>query len=181
MTVKELSQELNISEQALRQWCKKNNVRKERTQGKKATYILDCDTVNKAKSYYYGESNESSETKEHNQSNESKESSSGDASSQIIATLTKQLEVKDSQIKELSAQVTELIKANNNLTTALQAAQALHGMDKTQPVPIEIIEEPKPTPRPAAAPKHSSAKPHQRTKERKGKLFKTIRSIFDKS
>lgn len=34
MTIKELSQDLRISEQALRQWCKKNNVRNERTQAK---------------------------------------------------------------------------------------------------------------------------------------------------
>lgn len=35
----------------------------------------------------------------------------------------------------------ELIKSNNNLTTALQAAQALHGMDKQQAV-IEVQERP---------------------------------------
>jgi transcriptional antiterminator len=52
----------------------------------------------------------------------------------IIETLTKQLEVKDNQINTL----TETIK---ELTIALKAAQALHGMDKQQAV-IEVQERP---------------------------------------
>ena len=32
MTIKELSRELQVSEQALRSWCKRNGVRKERKQ-----------------------------------------------------------------------------------------------------------------------------------------------------
>ena len=75
MTIQELSQELNISAQALRQWCKKNNVRKERTKGTKATYVLDCDTVTQARAYYLSESKESNERKEEKQRKESKESS----------------------------------------------------------------------------------------------------------
>ena len=51
VTIKQLSQELGVSEQALRQWCKKNNVRKERTQGTKPSYIIDFDTEKQIKEY----------------------------------------------------------------------------------------------------------------------------------
>lgn len=79
MTIQELSQELNISAQALRQWCKKNNVRKERTKGTKATYVLDFDTVTQARAYYLNESKESNERKETNQGKESNESKESDS------------------------------------------------------------------------------------------------------
>lgn len=61
MTIKDLSNELGVSEQALRQWCKKNNVRKEstnETKGKQAAYFLDEKTVEQIKSYYSGKGKE---------------------------------------------------------------------------------------------------------------------------
>lgn len=129
MTIQELSQELNISAQALRQWCKKNNVRKERTQGKKATYILDCDTVTKAKAYYLSESKESNETKEEKQRKESKESSKNDIEiiqSDYIATLKAQLAEKDKQIESLLEQMKAKEEQLAQLNDKLTAAQALH-------------------------------------------------------
>lgn len=57
--------------------------------------------------------------------------------SKLIDSLTEQLQVKDKQIQQLTEQVGNLIQQIDKLTTALQAAQALHGMDKQQAV-IEV-------------------------------------------
>ena len=61
--------------------------------------------------------------------------------SKLIDSLTEQLQVKDKQIQQLTEQVGNLIQQIDKLTTALQAAQALHGMDKQQAV-IEVKERP---------------------------------------
>lgn len=66
--------------------------------------------------------------------------------SNMIDTLTQQLTVKDSQIAALQSQVDKLTETIKDLTIALKAAQALHGMEKKAKV-IEITE-PEP---PAAA------------------------------
>lgn len=107
MTIKELSQELGVSEQALRSWCKKNNVRKERTKGTKATYVLDSDAILKAKSYYLNESKESKETKEGNQSKQSNESTQQTNNTKLIDSLTEQLQIKDKQISELQRMIAD--------------------------------------------------------------------------
>ena len=161
MTIQELSQELNISAQALRQWCKKNNVRKERTKGTKATYVLDFDTVTQARAYYLSESKESNERKETNQrkeSNESKESDSETAQKRFkndsrndietiqseyieslkaqVQLLTEQLKVKDKQIADLSEQV-------KDFSLKLDKQQALHaGTIQTQLIDKQAPAEP---------------------------------------
>lgn len=61
--------------------------------------------------------------------------------SKLIDSLTEQLQVKDEQIQRLTEQVGNLIQQIDKLTTALQAAQALHGMDKQQAV-IAVNERP---------------------------------------
>ena len=61
--------------------------------------------------------------------------------SKLIDSLTEQLQVKDKQIQQLTEQVSTLLQQIDKLTTALQAAQALHGMDKQQAV-IEVRERP---------------------------------------
>ena len=126
MTIQELSQELNISAQALRQWCKKNNVRKERTQGKKATYILDCDTVTKAKAYYLSESKESNETKEEKQRKESNESKLFDILQKELDTLREQFAEKDKTIESLLKKLDEQIAIATKFEERLQAEQILH-------------------------------------------------------
>ena len=155
MTIQELSQELNISAQALRQWCKKNNVRKERTKGTKATYVLDCDTVEQARTYYLSERKETNQGKE---SNESKESDSetvqkrfkNDSRNDIetiqseyieslkaqVQLLTEQLKVKDKQIADLSEQV-------KDFSLKLDKQQALHaGTIQTQLIDKQAPAEP---------------------------------------
>lgn len=49
-----------------------------------------------------------------------------------IETLTKQLTVKDNQLSAAQAQINNLIDTIHELTIALKAAQALHGIDKQQ-------------------------------------------------
>lgn len=184
MTIQELSQELNISAQALRQWCKKNNVRKERTKGTKATYVLDCDTVEQARTYYLSESKESNERKETNQgkeSNESKESDSetvqkrfkNDSRNDIetiqseyieslkaqVQLLMEQLKVKDKQIADLSEQV-------KDFSLKLDKQQALHaGTIQTQLIDKQAPAEPTTaatTKRPAQRPQSERQQPRRK-------------------
>lgn len=187
-TIKELSAEIGVSEQALRQWCKKNNVRKERTQGTKASYIIDFDTEKSMKDYYLNESKErkaeSSERKvESNESeseylsllaeNEKLKAHITERNNQI-ESLRRQLSDTEKKLGEYKHKVSALTEFNNlhhktidriekennklnerldkaeteresflnnisELTIALKAAQALHGMDKQQAV-IELKE-----------------------------------------
>ena len=150
-TIKELSAEIGVSEQALRQWCRSHGVRKERTQGAKPSYIIDFDTEKSIKEYYSSESKErkaeSNETKE-----KEKKGNSFDADL-LLETFTKQLEVKDKQIEALTEQNNSLLKQLENITAALQAAQALHGMEKKQKV-IETEQ---------AAPEGDQSEPPQKT------------------
>jgi len=180
MTIQELSQELNISAQALRQWCKKNNVRKERTKGTKATYVLDFDTLTQARAYYLSESKESNERKETNQrkeSNESKESDSETAQKHFksdietiqseyieslkaqVQLLTEQLKVKDKQIADLSEQV-------KDFSLKLDKQQALHaGTIQTQLIDKQAPAEPTTaaaTKRPAPRPRSERQQPHKK-------------------
>lgn len=170
MTIQELSQELNISAQALRQWCKKNNVRKERTKGTKATYVLDFDTVAQARAYYSSESKESNETNQRKESNESKESNSETAQKHFksdietiqskyieslkaqVQLLTEQLKVKDKQIADLSEQV-------KDFSLKLDKQQALHaGTIQTQLIDKQAPAEPVT----AAATKRPAQRPRSR-------------------
>lgn len=57
-----------------------------------------------------------------------------------IDTLTKQLTVKDEQLTAAQAQINNLIDTIHELTIALKAAQALHGLDKQQKT-IEVKQE----------------------------------------
>ena len=178
MTIKELSQELQVSEQALRQWCKKNNVRKERTKGTKATYVLDFDTVAQARAYYSGESKESNETNQRKESNESKESNSETAQKHFksdietiqseyieslkaqVQLLTEQLKVKDKQIADLSEQV-------KDFSLKLDKQQALHaGTIQTQLIDKQAPAEPTT----AATTKRPAQRPRSERQQRQQKL-----------
>lgn len=129
-TIKELSAEIGVSEQALRQWCRSHGVRKERTQGTKPSYIIDFDTEKSMKEYY---SKETAERKaENNETKEKEKKGNTFDTDLLLETFTKQLEVKDKQIEALTEQNNSLLKQLENITAALQAAQALHGMEKKQ-------------------------------------------------
>lgn len=125
-TIKELSAELKISEQALRAYCKKNNIRKERTQGKKPTYIIDCDTEEQIRKHYSeGCESESNETKEEKQSKEGNESKESELS-QVLEVLRQQLEVKDRQIQSLTEALSREQAQLKEAQEQLKAAQMLH-------------------------------------------------------
>ena len=116
MNIKELSRELEVSEQALRSWCKRNGVRKEsesESKGKKAGYFLTESDVESIKMYY---SAKGKREKEAEKGNESK----------TLDILAEQLAEKDKQIasllEQLKAKAAQLLQLNDTLT----AAQALH-------------------------------------------------------
>lgn len=139
ISIKQLSQELKVSEQALRQWCKKNNIRKERTQGTKASYVIAFDAEKQIRAYYSGESNETkaetNERKDRKQSNETKETIKTEVTSQAtaddlqteyietlkaqLALLSEQLTVKDSQINTLTAEIEQERKERQTILAEL--------------------------------------------------------------
>ena len=129
MNIKQLSNELGVSEQALRSWCKRNGVRKEsesETKGKKAGYILTENDIEQIKTYYTTKGKQEKETKKGNES-------------KTLDILAEQLREKDKQIanllEQLKAKDELLLQANEKLT----AAQALHAgtiqalQDKQEP------------------------------------------------
>lgn len=96
--------------------------------------------------------------------------------SNIIDTLTQQLTVKDSQITSLQKEVEKLTETIHELTIALKAAQALHGMDKKQAV-IEVKEQPPAPARPAATVESRRPRPRPRPQQpppKKKNLFEKI-------
>ena len=116
MNIKELSRELEVSEQALRSWCKRNGVRKEsesEAKGKKAGYLLTENDVESIKIYYSAKGKQEKETKKGNES-------------KTLDILAEQLVEKDKQIasllEQLKAKDAQLLQLNDKLT----AAQALH-------------------------------------------------------
>ncbi len=129
MNIKELSRELEVSEQALRSWCKRNGVRKEsesEAKGKKAGYLLTENDVESIKIYYSAKGKQEKETKKGNES-------------KTLDILAEQLVEKDKQIasllEQLKAKDAQLLQLNDKLT----AAQALHAgtiqalQDKQEP------------------------------------------------
>jgi len=116
MNIKELSRELEVSEQALRSWCKRNGVRKEsesEAKGKKAGYLLTENDVESMKIYYSAKGKREKEIKKGNES-------------KTLDILAEQLVEKDKQIasllEQLKAKDAQLLQLNDKLT----AAQALH-------------------------------------------------------
>ena len=85
--------------------------------------------------------------------------------SNMIDTLTQQLTVKDCQITALQAQIDKLTNTVQELTIALKAAQALHGMDKKQAtIETEVKAQSEPRPQGAAIrqPQRQQERPHKK-------------------
>ena len=140
MNIKQLSNELGVSEQALRSWCKRNGVRKEsesETKGKKAGYILTENNIEQIKTYYATKGKQEKETKKGN------ESKTLDILAEQLREKDKQLSERDKQInnllEQLKAKEQQVQQLNDKLTTALGTAQALHAgtiqtlQDKQEP------------------------------------------------
>lgn len=98
ITIKELAQELNVSEQALRSWCKRNEIKKT-TKGKITSYFLDDNAVESIRSYYTSQRkrNTTNTQRKHNESNHA------------LDVLQAQITEKDKQISALTSQVQSLI------------------------------------------------------------------------
>lgn len=194
MTIQELSQELNISAQALRQWCKKNNVRKERTKGTKATYVLDFDTVTQARAYYLSESKESNERKETNQGKESSESKENDSETiQKTDYETKYIQQLEQQILDLKAdkqylqerltaaeqERASLTQERDKLTKERQTILA-ELLELKQPKEIELKAPAEPT---TAAATKRPAQRHRSERQqpkKKSSIFENLKSRFFK-
>lgn len=152
MTIKELSDKCCVSEQSIRNWCKKNNVPKasqpkQASQGKatKASYVITKDVEDEILTYYGAltaniEISESTQSKTINATKTTQSKQSNKASLELENELIKQLNIKDEQLKvkdnqlaEKDRQITEkdkqiaaLHEQNKVLTDALVAAQTLH-------------------------------------------------------
>ena len=142
MTIKELSQELQVSEQALRSWCKRNGVRKEsesETKGKKAGYFLTENDIEQIRNYY---SKKGNERKDIAKGKESK-------SNQTLDILQAQLSEKDKQISELQKQLADaaterkqLTEEREKLTAERQTtlAKLFSLQDKNEKLQLELAE-----------------------------------------
>lgn len=95
--------------------------------------------------------------------------------SKLIDSLTDQLAAKDEQITALTAQNAKLIDTIDKLTTALQAAQALHGMDKqTKAIDVQA-----PAAEQAKAPEpHKQPAPRPRSEQQKQPRPQTVLSAI---
>lgn len=136
-TISEIAKSLSVSRQAVYQKIKTNA---------ELANALQEFTVNNGKATMYSLQGQEliKQAFANNQSVKSKPSSFDSQPSTdntLLDVLLKQLETKDKQIESLQEQLkeaqihtNELSKAIDNLTTALQAAQALHGMEKQQKV-----------------------------------------------
>ena len=98
ITIKELAQELNVSEQALRSWCKRNEIKKT-TKGKITSYFLDDNAVESIRIYYTSQRkrNTTNTQRKHNESDHA------------LDVLQAQITEKDKQISALTSQVQSLI------------------------------------------------------------------------
>lgn len=89
--------------------------------------------------------------------------------SNMIDTLTQQLTVKDCQISALQSEVATLTETVKELTIALKAAQALHGMDKQQAT-IAVTAAPK-----AEQTQRPRSEPRRQPQHKKSWLDKLLR------
>jgi hypothetical protein len=194
LTIKELSIELGVSEQALRQWCKKNNVRKESTKARKASYIIDCDTEILIRNHYKpeksNETNESKETKAGKQGKESngnlQESTQQDLQKALIQSLQQQVEDLKADKKSLQADKDYL---QERLTAAEQEREAL--TKERQTILAELLELRQPKeivlkapaePEPAAATKQPAPRPRSERQQpkKKSSILENLKSRFFK-
>lgn len=127
ITIKELAQELHVSEQALRQWCKRNEIKKI-TKGKITSYFLDENTVESIRNHYTTQRKQST-TNAQRKSNES--SQTLDILKATIDTLTNQLAEKDKQLfekdKQLALrdkQISDAVEEREKLTAERQTTLA---------------------------------------------------------
>ncbi len=120
MTIKELAQELSVSEQALRSWCKRNEIKKT-TKGKITSYFLDENAVELIRNYYTAQRKQiaTNTQRKHNESNQTI-----DILTDTIETLTAQLAEKDKQIAARDKQISDAAAEREKLTAERQTTLA---------------------------------------------------------
>ena len=102
-TIKQLSAELHVSEQALRSWCKRNEIQKT-TKGKITSYFLSANDVELIRKHY---------TEQRKQTHNESESKAQRKENNYVSllsqtdTLKAQLAERDKQLDELTAQLTD--------------------------------------------------------------------------
>ena len=121
MTIKEISTECGVSEQAVRAWCRRNNVAKDA----KGSFAIS-ESIKTAIYQHY-------RVFEGNEVSQSTKASCETSETVLIAMLQKELDlkseqlaVKDKQIEELNARLAESSAALVAAQQTAQAAQALH-------------------------------------------------------
>ena len=126
ITIKELAQELGVSEQALRQWCKRNEIKKT-TKGKITSYVITEEVAEQIKNHYAKQHNES-ESKPQRKHNEN------DTTKAYIDSLLKQIEDlkadKDKLNARLDKAATERDKDRNERQAILTQLFSLQADNK---------------------------------------------------
>lgn len=164
MTTKEIAVKCGVTEQSIRNWCKKNNAPKAKQSANgKISYMITDEVEKKILEYYnilcdekekqekndgISKISDDSKEKQDEESKISKEKQEKDVLEiELVHQLQSkdiQLAEKDKQISELQAQNKALIEALNNaqennksLTDALVAAQTLHAASIQNAILIE--------------------------------------------
>lgn len=119
-TIKEIAIECGVSVQAIRAWCRRNQVAKDA----KGKWKLDESTLSLIYEYYQVNKGESSESKSETAC-ASSESVLSAALQAEVDYLREQIAIKDKQIADLS---TALLNAQKEVTNA----QQLHGVEKAE-------------------------------------------------
>ena len=169
MTIKELSDKCCVSEQSIRNWCKKNNVSKasqptQASKGKatKASYVITKEIEEQILTYYSALRDISDESQslpikasDETKTTQSKQATKDDTN--LENELIKQLNIKDEQLKakdnqlaekdkqisEKDKQIAALHEQNKSLTDALVAAQTLHAATIQTTALVDKSAEPK--------------------------------------
>ena len=149
VTVKQIAADCGVSEQAVRAWCRRNHVAKDA----KGSFAIDETTLSSIYQHYHVD--ERKQVSQHAKASfatcETFSETVSDASHapsvpwEVYQDLRRQLEIKDSQIADLS-------KALVASQESLKAAQVLHGADKQEALlgaaagaedlaPDEVVEE----------------------------------------
>lgn len=132
-TIKDIATECGVSVQAIRAWCRRNQVAKDA----KGKWKLDESTLSLIYEYYQVKKGESSERKSETAcaSSESKLSAALQAE---VDYLREQIAIKDKQIADLS---TALVAAQDS-NKALSANAAMHtAADKKEELTLESTEQ----------------------------------------
>lgn len=121
-TIKEIATECGVSVQAIRAWCRRNQIAKDA----KGRWKLDESALSQIYGYYQVNKLEDSESKSETVC-ASSESKLSDMLQAEVEYLRSQIEIKDRQIVDLS---TALLNAQKEAS----AAQQLHGVEKVEKV-----------------------------------------------